>query len=90
MILSTLLKLKQICNHPAQFLQDGSDFSPERSHKLSRLAEMVEEAIAEGESLLIFSQFKEVCDALEKYLKHTCHYNTYYIHGEPIARNENT
>jgi SNF2 family DNA or RNA helicase len=81
LILSTLLKLKQVCNHPAQFLQDGSDFSPERSHKLSRLAEMVEEAIAEGESLLIFSQFKEVCDALEKYLKHTCHYNTYYIHG---------
>ena len=81
LILSTLLKLKQVCNHPAQFLQDGSDFSPERSHKLSRLAEMVEEAIAEGESLLIFSQFKEVCDALEKYLKHTCYYNTYYIHG---------
>ncbi len=81
LILSTLLKLKQVCNHPAQFLQDGSDFSPERSHKLSRLAEMVEEAISEGESLLIFSQFKEVCDALEKYLKQTCHYNTYYIHG---------
>jgi len=30
------------------FLQDGSVFSPERSHKLSRLTEMVEEAIAEG------------------------------------------
>jgi SNF2 family DNA or RNA helicase len=81
LILSTLLKLKQVCNHPAQFLQDGSDFSPERSHKLSRLAEMVEEAIAEGESMLIFSQFKEIGDALEKYLKQTCHYNTYYIHG---------
>lgn len=81
LILSTLLRLKQICNHPAQFLQDGSEFSTERSHKLSRLAEMVEEAISEGESLLIFSQFKEICDSLEKYLKHTCHYNTYYIHG---------
>jgi SNF2 family DNA or RNA helicase len=80
-ILSTLMKLKQVCNHPAQFLQDGSIFSPERSHKLSRLTEMVEEAIAEGESLLIFSQFKEIGDALEKYLKQTCHYNTYYIHG---------
>jgi SNF2 family DNA or RNA helicase len=81
LILSTLLRLKQICNHPAQFLQDGSEFSTERSHKLSRLAEMVEEAISEGESLLIFSQFKEICDSLEKYLKHTYHYNTYYIHG---------
>jgi len=56
------MKLKQVCNHPAQFLQA----SPERSHKLSRLTEMVEEAIAEGESLLIFSQFKEIGDALEK------------------------
>jgi SNF2 family DNA or RNA helicase len=81
LILSTLLKLKQVCNHPAQFLQDSSEFSPERSHKLSRLIEMVEEAIAEGESMLIFSQFKEICDPLEKYLKHNCHYNTYYIHG---------
>ena len=48
LILSTLMKLKQVCNHPAQFLQDGSDFSPERSHKLSRLAEMVEEANAQA------------------------------------------
>ncbi|MBD3883566.1 DEAD/DEAH box helicase [Phormidium tenue FACHB-886] len=81
LILSTLMRLKQICNHPAQFLQDGSEFSSERSQKLSRLAEMVEEAIAEGESILIFSQFKEVCDELERYLRKTLHCNTYYIHG---------
>ncbi len=81
LILSTLLKLKQICNHPAQFLQDGSDFSPERSHKLQRLSEMIEEVMAEGESLLVFTQFAEIGGALEKYLKQTLHYNTYYIHG---------
>lgn len=81
LILSTLMKLKQICNHPAQFLQDGSEFSQERSHKLSRLAEMVEEAISEGESLLIFSQFTEICENLEKQIKHLLHCNTYYLHG---------
>jgi SNF2 family DNA or RNA helicase len=81
LILATLMKLKQICNHPAQFLQDGSDFLPTRSHKLSRLAEMVEEAIAEGESILIFSQFTEICASLEKYLKRSLHCNTYYLHG---------
>ena len=81
LMLSTLMKLKQICNHPAQFLQDNSEFSPERSHKLSRLAEMVEEAVLEGESLLIFSQFTEVCQSVEKYLKHNLHCNTYYLHG---------
>ncbi|MGJ5673094.1 MAG: DEAD/DEAH box helicase [Nostochopsis sp.] len=81
LILSTLMKLKQICNHPAQFLQDNSEFSTERSHKLSRLAEMVEEVISEGESLLIFSQFTEICESVEKYIKHAFHCNTYYLHG---------
>ncbi|MBD0270034.1 MAG: DEAD/DEAH box helicase, partial [Cyanobacteria bacterium Co-bin8] len=81
LILATLTKLKQVCNHPMQFLQDGSEFTPERSHKLTRLSEMVEEAVEEGESLLIFTQFRELGDALEKYLRHTCRRNTYYLHG---------
>ncbi|MEL6166794.1 MAG: DEAD/DEAH box helicase, partial [Cyanobacteria bacterium J06628_3] len=81
LILSTLMKLKQICNHPAQFLQDNSEFSTERSHKLSRLAEMVEEAISEGESMLIFSQFTEICEGIEKYIKQNLYCNTYYLHG---------
>ena len=81
LILATLTKLKQICNHPMQFLQDGSDFTPERSHKLSRLNEMVQEAIDEGESMLIFTQFTEIGEALEKHLRQACHHNTYYLHG---------
>lgn len=81
LILSTLTRLKQICNHPRQFLQDESEFSPGRSHKLSRLLEMVDEVIAEGESLLIFTQFGEIGDAMEQYLRHHCRYPTYYIHG---------
>ncbi|WP_110987286.1 DEAD/DEAH box helicase [Acaryochloris thomasi] len=81
MILSTLMKLKQICNHPRQFLQDESDFIPERSHKLGRLTEMITEAIDEGESLLVFTQFTELGDALQKYISKTQHYKTYYIHG---------
>ncbi len=81
LILATLTKLKQICNHPMQFLQDGSDFTAERSHKLMRLSEMVQEAIDEGESMLIFTQFNELGSALEKYLRQVCHYNTYYLSG---------
>jgi SNF2 family DNA or RNA helicase len=81
LILSTLIKLKQICNHPMQFLQDNSDFTPERSHKLSRLSEMVQEAMDEGESLLIFTQFNELGEALAKYLRTVCHHTTYYLHG---------
>jgi SNF2 family DNA or RNA helicase len=80
-ILSSLVKLKQICNHPAQFLQDASPFSKDRSHKLSRLTEMIEEVIESGESLLIFSQFKEICEELDNYLRKSMHYSTYLLHG---------
>ncbi|GLV58521.1 helicase [Dictyobacter sp. S3.2.2.5] len=89
MILATLLKLKQICNHPMQFLQDGSAFTTERSHKLQRLTEMVEEVIESGESALIFTQFTEIGDALQRYLEHKKYYNTYYLHGGTnVARRE--
>ena len=81
LILATLTKLKQICNHPRQFLQDDSEFTAERSHKLSRLLDMLNEVIQEGESALVFSQFREIGDALASHLRHTCHYNTHYIHG---------
>ena len=81
LILATLTKLKQVCNHPMQFLQDGSEFTQTRSHKLTRLTEMVEEAMEEQDSLLVFTQFTELGAALEKYLRHSCHYNTYYLHG---------
>ncbi|MGF1612334.1 MAG: DEAD/DEAH box helicase [Gammaproteobacteria bacterium] len=81
LILSTLMRLKQICNHPAQFLQDGSGFSEERSHKLARVVQMIEEVITEGESLLLFTQFTEIGDALEQHLRSQYHYNTFYLHG---------
>jgi SNF2 family DNA or RNA helicase len=89
LILSTLLKLKQICNHPMQFLQDGSAFTAERSHKLQRLGEMMEEVIESGESMLIFTQFTEIGGALARYLEQVRHYNTYYLHGGTnVARRE--
>jgi len=81
LILSSLTKLKQICNHPSQFLQDNSEFTKQRSHKLSRLTEMIEEAIESGESLLIFTQFKESAIELEQFIKNELNYNTYLIHG---------
>jgi SNF2 family DNA or RNA helicase len=81
LILATLMKLKQICNHPAQFLHDGSAFTGERSHKLQRLTEMVEEVLEERESVLIFTQFTEAGEALERHIRRTLHCNTYYLHG---------
>ncbi|WP_111977478.1 DEAD/DEAH box helicase [Algibacillus agarilyticus] len=79
--LSALLRLKQCCNHPAQVLQDGSEFSIERSVKLQRLTEMAKEVIDNRESMLIFSQFKEVCSELVHVLKSQFGYQVYYLHG---------
>ena len=84
LMLSTLMKLKQICNHPRQFLQDRSEFTPERSQKLERLGEMSEEVISEGDSLLIFTQFTEIGEALQFYFKQSFHYNCYYLHGGTV------
>jgi len=81
LMLSTLMRLKQICNHPAQFLQDGSPFTAARSHKLERLQGMLDEVMAEGDSVLIFSQFTEIGEQLEHTLRRDSHYNTYYLHG---------
>ncbi|MBV9282851.1 MAG: DEAD/DEAH box helicase, partial [Chloroflexi bacterium] len=76
LILATLMKLKQVCNHPAQFLHDGSAFTGERSHKLQRLTEMLEEVLEEGDSALVFTQFTEAGEALERHIRRTLHCNT--------------
>jgi SNF2 family DNA or RNA helicase len=81
LMLSTLMKLKQICNHPMQFLQDGSAFTPARSHKLERIGDMLEEAMTQGDSVLVFTQFTEIGEHLNRYLSHDKHHKTYYLHG---------
>ncbi len=86
LMLSTLMKLKQICNHPAQFLQDGSPFTPERSHKLQRLHEMLEEAMTEGDSVLLFTQFTEIGEQIERLARQHWHLNTFYLHGGTTQR----
>ncbi|GEM_PF-3546327 len=47
------MKLKQICNHPLNFLKDGSPIS-DRSGKLERMGERIEEVLAAGDHALIF------------------------------------
>ncbi len=89
LVLSTLTRLKQICNHPAQFLQDGSAFSASRSHKLARVCAMLDEIEAEGESALVFTQFREVGKQLRSLFRKRYGGPVYYLHGgTPRARRE--
>ncbi len=79
-VLSTLLKLKQVCNHPTQFLGDGSELRG-RSGKLARLTEMLEEALAVGDRALIFTQFATMGKMLKSYLQETFGREVLFLHG---------
>ncbi len=79
-VLSTLLKLKQICNHPAQFLGDGSEL-PDRSGKLARLTEMLTEALAVDDRALIFTQFATMGKMLKSYLQEAFGREVLFLHG---------
>lgn len=80
LVLSSLVKLKQVCNHPAQFLKDGSALD-HRSGKLTRLVEMLEEALAEGDRMLIFTQFAEMGDLLKRCLQTHFGCEALFLHG---------
>ncbi|HSB72286.1 MAG TPA: SNF2-related protein [Candidatus Methylomirabilis sp.] len=79
-VLATLSKLKQVCNHPAQFLGDNSSI-PGRSGKLARLAEMLEEVLELGERALVFSQFAEMGTILQRHLQETFGREVLFLHG---------
>jgi SNF2 family DNA or RNA helicase len=72
--------LKQVCNHPAQFLHDDSSI-PARSGKLNRLSEMLEEALQVGDRALVFTQFAEMGDMLKTYLQETFAQEVLFLHG---------
>ncbi len=85
LMLSTLTRLKQICNHPAQFLRDGSPFTVERSPKLERLRDMLETLLAGQESALVFTQFAEIGSLLEGFLHKSLACPVFYLHGAVAA-----
>ncbi|PYQ12852.1 MAG: ATP-dependent helicase [Acidobacteria bacterium] len=79
-VLATLSKLKQVCNHPAQFLADNSPI-PGRSGKLARLTEMIEEVMESGERALVFSQFAEMGAIVTAHLQEAFGREVLFLHG---------
>ena len=79
-ILGTLTKLKQVCNHPRQLLGDNSTIAG-RSGKLARLQDMLEEIIAVGDRALVFSQFAEMGDILQRHIQDTFGKEALFLHG---------
>jgi SNF2 family DNA or RNA helicase len=79
-VLAALTRLKQVCNHPAQFLADRSAL-PGRSGKLARLTEMLEEVQESGERALVFTQFAEMGGLLRRHLQETFGREVLFLHG---------
>jgi len=67
LVLSYLMRFKQICNHPSQWLGDGA-YAPAESGKLARLAEIAEVVASRQEKALIFTQFREMTAPLARFL----------------------
>jgi non-specific serine/threonine protein kinase len=66
-VLAFLMRFKQICNHPSQWLGDGG-YEPADSGKLSRLRELSEPIAARQDKVLVFTQFREMTEPLAGFL----------------------
>lgn len=84
LVLASLTKIKQICNHPAHFLGDGSPMlrgTHHRSGKVEELMQIVENARDHGEKVLIFTQYKAFGDMLTPYLSDYYGQKIPFLHG---------
>ena len=79
-VLSAMTKLKQVCNHPAHLLGDGSPL-PGRSGKLERLEEILDGVLAGGESALCFTQYARFGAMLAPHLAARFGVPVRYLHG---------
>ncbi|MEV6817639.1 DEAD/DEAH box helicase [Nocardiopsis dassonvillei] len=88
LVLATMSRLKQICNHPAQFLGDGSALSG-RSGKLERVEAILASAAAEGDKALCFTQYARFGERLAPYLRSRLGVPVLWLHGgTPRAERE--
>jgi hypothetical protein len=84
LVLKLLTELKQICNHPAQYLHQEGPLDG-RSGKLTALDELTDVIVDEGDSVLVFSQYVTMCRLLEAHLN-ARGVETVFLHGGVPAR----
>ena len=80
LVLQMILALKQICNHPTQFLKDGQTDGM-LSGKIQLLYDLLDSILEVNEKVLIFTQFKEMGDLLVRFLKDRYHEEPLFYHG---------
>lgn len=86
LVLSFLMRFKQICNHPSQWLGDGA-WKAQDSGKFARLRELVEVIAAKQEKVLVFTQFRETTEPLAAFLGSIFGREGLVLHGgTPVTR----
>lgn len=89
-VLAGLIKLKQICNHPAHYLkefgpegtaQSAGPVGPARSGKCQRIIEMLQEVVAAGDKALVFTQFRQMGHLLATMLRQALDRDVLFLHG---------
>ncbi|MET9887014.1 DEAD/DEAH box helicase [Streptomyces sp. NPDC006430] len=88
MIMKLLASLKQICNHPAQYLKEEEPRIPHRSGKLALLDELLDTILAEGGSVLVFTQYVTMARIIERHLSSRGISHQLLHGGTPVARRE--
>ncbi len=87
-VLTFLMRFKQICNHPSQWLGDGA-YEPEGSGKLTRLRELCEPIAARQDKVLVFTQFREMTEPLAGYLTGIFGQRGLVLHGgTPVKKRQ--
>ncbi len=87
-IFKLITALKQICNHPHQFLKVG-EMSKELSGKMEKCVSLVQNIVDNDEKTLIFTQYKEMGDILCQVLSDECNVTPSFFHGSlNIAQRE--
>jgi len=91
LVLGMLTRLKQVCNHPAQFLHEGAEAGEaveeaRRSGKVLRLLELLEEVLSVGDRSLIFTQYKEMGEMLHRLLSERFASGAQFVHGGASAK----
>ncbi len=85
-VLAFLMRFKQICNHPSQWLGDAA-WKAEDSGKFTRMRELVEVIAAKQEKLLVFTQFRETTEPLAAFLGSIFGREGLVLHGgTPVAK----
>ena len=87
-VLAFLMRFKQICNHPSQWLGDGG-YEPADSGKLWRLRELCESIAARQDKVLVFTQFREMTEPLARFLAEVFRRTGLILHGgTPVKKRQ--